>query len=76
MSDNSMFEFSFSPGEEVVIKIKAPDLKRRMGGETLQHLMGAKKEMLLALRSLLDEAIVKTEEAASPEPEKTHIDVE
>ncbi|ADJ26751.1 hypothetical protein Dehly_1465 [Dehalogenimonas lykanthroporepellens BL-DC-9] len=73
---NSMFEFSFAPGEEVVIKIKAPDLKRKMDSDTLQHLMGAKKEMLMALRGLLDEAIVKTEESASPAPEKTHIDVE
>jgi hypothetical protein len=74
MSDN-MFEFAFNPGEEVVIKIKAPDLKNKMGGETLQHLVGAKREMLLALRSLLNDAIARTDAADSP-AEKTHIDIE
>ncbi|MEN8615174.1 hypothetical protein ABFB09_07845 [Dehalogenimonas sp. THU2] len=75
MSD-SMFEISFQPGEEVVIKLKAPDLKSRLRGETFQHLVGAKKEMLLALRSLLDEAIAKTEDVAAPSQEKTRIKVE
>jgi hypothetical protein len=70
-----MFEISFQPGEEVVIRLRAPDLKM-MKGETVQHLIGAKKEMLLALRSLLDEAINKAEAAAAPPPEKTRIKVE
>jgi len=74
MSD-SMFEISFQPGEEVVIRLRAPNLKM-MKGETAQHIIGAKKEMLMALRSLLDEAISKTEEAASPAEEKTRIKVE
>jgi len=74
MSD-SMFEISFQPGEEVVIRLRAPNLKM-MKGETAQHIIGAKKEMLMALRSLLDEAISKTEEAASPAAEKTRIKVE
>ncbi len=74
MSD-SMFEISFQPGEEVVIKLRAPDLKM-MKGETAQHLIGAKKEMLLALRSLLDEAIAKTESHTVPQEEKTRIKVE
>ena len=74
MSD-SMFEISFQPGEEVVIRLRAPDLKM-MKGETVQHLIGAKKEMLLALRSLLDEAINKAEAAAAPKEEKTRIKVE
>lgn len=75
MSD-SMFEISFQPGEDLTIKIKSPDLKKKMQGEAFQHLAGAKKEMLMALRSLLDEAIAKTDEAAAPEPEKTHIKVD
>ncbi len=74
MSD-SMFEISFQPGEEVVIRLRAPDLKM-MKGETVQHIIGAKKEMLLALRSLLDEAIAKTESHAAPAEEKTRIKVE
>ena len=74
MSD-SMFEISFQPGDEVVIRLRAPNLKM-MKGETAQHIIGAKKEMLMALRSLLDEAISKTEDAAAPEGEKTRIKVE
>jgi hypothetical protein len=74
MSD-SMFEISFQPGEEVVIRLRAPNLKM-MKGETAQHILGAKKEMLMALRSLLDEAISKTENAATPAEEKTRIKVE
>ena len=73
MSD-SMFEISFQPGEEVVIRLRAPDLKM-MKGDTAQHLIGAKKEMLLALRSLLDEAIAKTESHVAPKEEKTRIKV-
>ena len=74
MSD-SMFEISFQPGEEVVIRLRAPNLKM-MKGETAQHIIGAKKEMLMALRSLLDEAISKTEAASSAGEEKTRINVE
>ncbi|APV45347.1 hypothetical protein Dform_02035 [Dehalogenimonas formicexedens] len=73
--NDSMFEISFQPGEEVVIRLRPPNLKM-MKGETAQHLIGAKKEMLMALRSLLDEAINKTEAAAAPEEEKTRIKVE
>jgi hypothetical protein len=47
-----------------------------MKGETAQHIIGAKKEMLMALRSLLDEAISKTEAASSPGEEKIRINVE
>lgn len=75
MSD-SMFEISFQPGEELVIKLRPPDLKKKMQGETVQHLLEAKKEMLLAFRGILDEAIAKTEEATEPPQEKTHIKVE
>lgn len=74
MSD-SMFEISIQPGEEVVVKLRAPDLKM-FKGETVQHLMGAKKEMLLALRSLLDEAISRAEGDAAPSEGKTRIKVE
>jgi len=70
-----MFEISFQPGEEVVIRLRAPNLKM-MKGETAQHIIGAKREMLMALRSLLDEAITKTEAAGAPSEEKTRIKVE
>ncbi|MEL7562516.1 hypothetical protein [Dehalogenimonas sp. 4OHTPN] len=74
MSD-SMFEISIQPGEEVVIKLRAPDLKM-FKGETVQHLMGARKEMLLALRSLLDEAISRTDAHAATAEDRTRIKVE
>ena len=55
MSD-SIFEVEYHPGEEVVLRFKLP---RHQGfpDSTKQQLLVARKEMLLALRSMLDRAI-------------------
>ncbi len=60
MSD-SVFEVEYHPGEEVVLRFKAPKF-RGLPDSTRQHLLVARKEMLLALRSMLDRAIEKMEE--------------
>ena len=60
MSD-SIFEVEYHPGEGVVLRFKPPKV-RGLPDSTRQHLLIARKEMLLALRSMLDKAIEKTEE--------------
>ncbi len=59
MSD-SIFEVEYHPGEEVVLRFKSPRL-RGLPDATRQHLSAARKEMLLALRSMLDRAIERME---------------
>ena len=60
MSD-SVFEVEYHPGEEVVLRFKSPKF-RWLPDSTKQHLLVARKEMLLALRSMLDRAIERMEE--------------
>ena len=58
MSDNP-FQFEYHPDGEIVIRLKSP---RHLMPEAMQgHLEAAGKEMLLALRDMLDKAIEKTE---------------
>ncbi len=52
----SIFEVEYHPGEEVVRRFKSPRL-RGFPDSTKQHLLVARKEVLLALRSMLDRAI-------------------
>jgi len=60
MSD-SIFEVEYHPGEEVVLRFKLPRL-RGFPDSTKRHLLVVRKEMLLALRSMLDRAIERMEE--------------
>jgi len=59
--ENSLFEIQYKPGEEVVIRFKAPDIKM-VPKETKKHMMEAQHRVLVAVRDLLDKAIEKTEE--------------
>ena len=75
MSD-SIFEVEHRPGEEIVLRFKSPKF-RGLPDSTRQHLLVARKEMLLALRSLLDRAIEKTEESKEAKGrKKTKIEVQ
>ena len=56
-------EWEHHPGEEFVLRFKPPPGKM-VPGETMTHVRAARKEMLLALRSLIDAAITRQEEAA------------
>jgi len=60
MSD-SIFEVEYHPGEEVVLHFKSPKFWG-VSDSTKQHLLVARREVLLALRSILDRAIERTEE--------------
>ena len=71
-----VFEIEYQPGEEVVLHFKAPILSF-MPEATRGHFRTAHKEMLLALRSLLDKAIERAEEAEKTQAkERTKIEVE
>jgi len=75
MSD-SIFEVEHRPGEEIVLRFKSPKF-RGLPDSTRQHLLAARKEMLLALRSMLDRAIEKTEESKEAKGRKrTKIEVQ
>ncbi len=57
---DTIFEVEYHPGEEVVLRFKLPRF-RGFPDSTKQHLSVARKEMLLALRSMLDRAIERME---------------
>ena len=71
-----IFEIEHRPGEEVVLRFKVPGLSI-MPEATRSHLRMAGKEALLALRSLLDRAIERTEAAEKTVTKKrTKIEVQ
>lgn len=71
-----ILEIEHHPGEEVVLRFKAPSLCL-MPEETRNHFRTARKEMLLALRSLLDKAIERVEEVEKTRAKKrTKIEVQ
>jgi len=72
-----LFEISYEPGETVTLKFKMPEM-HKFKRETRRHVVGAGREMLLAIRGLIDEAIAKTEDMTAPPEatEKTSIKVE
>lgn len=74
MSD-SLFEFSFKPGEELVFKVRPWSVPEAMK-ETASHVKAANREALLALRSLLDQAIEALEEKPESSQTKKKIQVE
>ncbi len=57
-----IFEIECQPGGEVVLRFKVPRLGI-LPEATKGHFRMARKEMLLALRGLLDRAIERAEEA-------------
>lgn len=72
----SIFEIEHRPGEEIVLRFKAPALSI-IPEVARSHFRIARKEVLLALRSLLDVAIERVEEAERPKARKrTKIEVE
>lgn len=71
-----ILEIEHHPGEEVVLRFKTPSLSL-MPEETRNHFRTARKEMLLALRSLLDKAIERVEEVEKTKAKKrTKIEVQ
>ena len=62
---------------EYVIRLRVPKFPHLVRGETLDHLRAARRETLLAIRSVLDAAIEGLEPKSKPEGKgPTKIDVE
>jgi len=71
-----VFEIEYHPGEEVVLRFKAPILSV-LPKAARGHFRTAHKEALLALRSLLDKEIEQAEEAEKTKTKKrTKIEVQ
>ena len=75
MSD-TIFSVEHRPGEEVVLRFKPPAFQG-LPDATWEHLATARDEVLLALRSMLDSAIERTEKPKRPKGrKKTKIEVQ
>ncbi len=75
MSD-SIFEIEYRPGGEIVLRIKSPK-SWKLSDSTMQHLTTVQKEILLAVRGMIDKAIEITEEFEKPKgKKKTRINVQ
>lgn len=73
MSD-SLFELEYHPGQEVVLRFKYPKMNL-LPEATKGHLMAARKEILIALRDMLDAAVEKAPEKKEPAKRKRKIEV-
>ena len=71
----SVIEIEGRPGEGFVLRIK-PMAFSILPAETRSHVRAARKEMLLALRSILDQAIEHIDKAETPAPARTKIEVD
>ena len=75
---NSLIECEYHPGESLVVRINPIKLSI-LPEATKSHVKAARKEMLLAVRSLLDEAIERLERAEKEKPKtksRTKIEVQ
>jgi hypothetical protein len=75
MSKGSI-EWEHNPQDGLVVRIK-PGLGELFTGDTRKHALAARKEMLLAFRSLIDIAVKHVEQKeAKTEQRRTKIEVE
>lgn len=71
-----IFEIEHHPGEEVILRFKAP-MFSILPEATRGHLRTARKEVLLALRSLLDKEIERVEKAEKTKAKRrTEIEIQ
>ncbi len=71
-----IFEIEHQPGEQFVLRFR-PYALCWLPEETRSHIFGARKEMLLALRSIIDRAIERVEEREKSEAKsRTNIEIE
>ena len=75
MSD-SIFEVEYRPGEAIVLRFRSPR-SWGLSEPTRKHLLAAKKETLLAVRTILDKVIEQTEQPPKePRKKRTKIRVQ
>ena len=72
--EDSFFEIEHRPGDAIVLRFRSPQLWG-LPDSTRRHMRSASKEMLLAVRGVLDKAIEKMEEPA-PKRKRTKIEVQ
>lgn len=70
-----LFECEYEPGEGVVLRIK-PFKAKILPASVKSHVRAARKEILLALRSLLDEVIEHVERTEKKEAGKGKTKIE
>jgi len=70
-----ILEIEHHPGEEIVLRFKPPSIPV-VPEATRSHFRAARKEMLLALRGLLDAAIEQAEEAEKTKTTKKRTKIE
>lgn len=58
MSEN-LIQLEYRPGDEVVIRIKSPKL-HMLSDPAQGHLTNARREIMMALRDMLDSALEKS----------------
>jgi len=73
--DERFFDVEIRPGEEIVLHFR-PGKLPWLPPEAKNHVHEAQKEMLLALRSLIDRAIERVEEKEKPTTNRTKINIE
>ncbi len=72
---DSFFEVEYHPGEEVVLRFKYPKMRHLLPDTTKGHLATAQKEILMALRDILDAAVSRTPAEEPPPKRKRKIEV-
>ena len=68
-----IIEWEHHAGEEFLLRFKPP-LGKIVPDEARGHVKAARKEMLLALRSLIDAAIARSEETEKKQPTKIEVE--
>ncbi len=61
-------EWELDPGKELVIRFRPPMMGN--GGEIIRHTRAARKEMLMAVRGLIDIAVQQMDQADKRTTEK------
>jgi hypothetical protein len=77
MSDR-IFEIEHHPDGVILLRFKSPTLTGLLAEPTKRHVVAAQREIMLALRSMLDTAIEGAEqvERKATNKKKTKIDVQ
>jgi hypothetical protein len=72
-----VFECEWTEGEEVVFRVRRPGL-RMLSPEVRGHLLSARKEMLMAMRNLIDAALagIAEKDKEQKKTRRTEIKVE
>ncbi len=68
-----IIEWEHRPGEEFVLRFKPP-LSKMVSDEAKGHIRAARKEILLAIRSLVDGAIARLEDGKKGTPTKIEVE--